>query len=79
MGFFVEPLEHVITLRGQILVSRTDDDPPLPSTRVYVQNVPVCTRNDDNANDNDDDNQPAASFDSTRKNPPGPDTARIDR
>ena len=27
---------QVITLRGQILVSRTDDDP-----RVYVQNVPV--------------------------------------
>ena len=35
MGFFVEPLGHVITLRGQILVSRTDDDPPSPS--------PVCT------------------------------------
>ena len=25
MGFFVEPLAHVITLRGRILVSRTDD------------------------------------------------------
>ena len=43
MGFFVEPLEHVINLRGQILTSRTDDDPPSTSPRVYVQNVPVCT------------------------------------
>ena len=36
------------TVRGQILVSRTDDDPCLPCMdserpRVYVQNVPVCT------------------------------------
>ena len=31
--FFVEPLNHVITIRGQILVSRTNDDPLLP--RVY--------------------------------------------
>ena len=31
--FFVEPLNHVITFRGQILVSRTNDDPLLP--RVY--------------------------------------------
>ena len=43
------------TLRGQILVSRTGDDPPLPSSPlpppcvhskrplVYVRNVPVCT------------------------------------
>ena len=42
-GFFVEPLGHVITLRGQILASRTDDDRPSPLLRVYVQNVPVCT------------------------------------
>ena len=42
----------MITVRGQILVSRTDGDspPPLPPPcvdserpRVYVQNVPVCT------------------------------------
>ena len=32
----------MITLCGQILVSRTDDDPP-PPRRVSVQNVPVCT------------------------------------
>ena len=43
MGFFVEPLGHVIILRGQILVSRTDDDLSPPPTRVYVQIVPVCT------------------------------------
>ena len=42
MGFFVEPLGHVITIRGQILVSRTDDD-TLPPLREYVQNVTVCT------------------------------------
>ena len=42
MGFFVELLEHVTTLRGQSLVSKTDDDPLLPP-HVYVQNVPVCT------------------------------------
>ena len=30
----------MVTIRGQILVSRTDDD-PLPS--VWIQNVPVCT------------------------------------
>ena len=39
-SFFGEPLKHVVTVRGQILVSRTDDD-PLPS-RVWIQNVPVC-------------------------------------
>ena len=39
----------MITLCGQILVSRTDDDRPSPPcvhskrARVYVQNVPVCT------------------------------------
>ena len=33
----------MITLRGHILVSRTDDDTPSHSSRVYVQNVPVCT------------------------------------
>ena len=38
----------MITIRGQILVSRTGDDPVPPCvhskhTRVYVQNVPVCT------------------------------------
>ena len=43
-----EPLGQVITLCGQILVSRTGDDPrpshlPSLSCRVYVQNVPVCT------------------------------------
>ena len=49
MGFFVEPLEHVITLRGQNLASRIDDDLPCTSCvhskrpRVYVQNVPVRT------------------------------------
>ena len=31
---------YVITLCGQILVSRTDDDPP-PPRRVSIQNVPV--------------------------------------
>ena len=49
-------LKHVMTIRGQILVSRTDDDPLPPvgpfktspcvrskRLRVYVQNVPVCT------------------------------------
>ena len=36
-SFFGEPLKHVITVRGQILVSRTDDDP------LWIQNVPVCT------------------------------------
>ena len=30
-----------MTIRGQILVSRTDDDPLPP--RVWIQNVPVCT------------------------------------
>ena len=39
---FSEPLGHVITLRGQILVSRTGDD-PLPSLRVQIQNASVCT------------------------------------
>ena len=29
-SFFGEPLKHVITIRGQILVSRTDDDLLLP-------------------------------------------------
>ena len=39
----------MITVRGQILVGRTGDDPPAPPcvdskrARVYVQNVPVCT------------------------------------
>ena len=35
-GFFGEPLGHVITLCGQILVSRTDDDPPLPGVLAVV-------------------------------------------
>ncbi len=39
---FGEPLGHVITPCGQILVSRTDDEPP-PPRRVSIQNVPVCT------------------------------------
>ena len=38
---FGEVLGHVITLCGQILVSRTDD--PLPPHRVSILNVPVCT------------------------------------
>ena len=40
-GSFGEPLKHLIAQRGQILVCRTDDDPPAP--RVSIQNVPVCT------------------------------------
>ena len=50
MVSFGEPLGHVITLRGQILVSRTGDDPSSPpcvhSTRlrVCVQNVPRVYR-----------------------------------
>ena len=36
-----EPLKHVITVRGQILVSRTGDDPLC--ARVSIQSVPVCT------------------------------------
>ena len=50
-GFFCGPLKHVITLCGQILVSKTDDD-SLPSPcvhskrpRVHVQNVPVYAGN----------------------------------
>ena len=39
MGFLVELLGHVITLRGQLLVSKTDDD--VLSPLVYVQIVPV--------------------------------------
>ena len=40
---------QVMTIRGQILVSSTDDDPPVhpcvesKRPRVYIQNVPVCT------------------------------------
>ena len=41
MVTFGEPLGHVITLCGQILVSRTGDDLP-PPRRVSIQNVPVC-------------------------------------
>ena len=41
-GFFGEPLKHVITVRGQILVSRTEHS---KRPRVCVQNVPVCTGN----------------------------------
>ena len=46
-GFFGEPLGQVRTLRGQILTSRTGDDPCTPCvhskrTRVHVQSVPVC-------------------------------------
>ena len=122
MGFFVEPLGHVITLRGQILVSRTVDDPLSLPPCVYIQNVPVCTGTTPTCvytcgrvagthghvldvhtrergkevtphttphhttphttphnhtmttphNDNDDDDQPAASFDSTREKPTRP-------
>ena len=48
-SFLGEPLKHVITVRGQILVSRTDDDPLPPvcvhskRPRVWIQNIPVCT------------------------------------
>ena len=48
-SFFGEPLKHVITIRGQILVSRTDADSPphrvfvQTALRVWIQNVPVCT------------------------------------
>ena len=42
MVTFGEPLGDEITLCGQILVSRTDDD-PLPLRRVSIQNVSVCT------------------------------------
>ena len=57
-NFFGEPLKHVITVRGQIVVSRTDDDPllpvcgfktslcvPAPRVRVstHVRVVPACT------------------------------------
>ena len=45
---FGEPLGHMITLRGQILVSGTGDDllPPPPCVhpkrlRVYIQDVPL--------------------------------------
>ena len=47
--FCGEHLNHVITIRGQILVSRTNDD-PLPhrvyvqnALRVLIENVSVCT------------------------------------
>ena len=43
MVTFGELLGHVITLCGQILVSRTDDDPVPSALRVSIQNVPVCT------------------------------------
>ena len=42
VGTLGGPLGQVITLCGQILVSRTDDDPLSPA-RVSVQNVPMCT------------------------------------
>ena len=42
MVTFGEPLGHVITLCGQILVSRTDDHPPFPR-RVSTQTCP-CVR-----------------------------------
>ena len=58
MGFLVEPLGHVKTLRGQILISRTDDDPPsplpcvctfktspcVPAPRPHVFNMWTCCR-----------------------------------
>ena len=37
--FFGEPLKHVITIRGQILVSRTDDDPLLPCVHLKRHHV----------------------------------------
>ena len=40
-SFFGEPLKHVKTVRGQIWVSRADDD-PLPPVCGF-KNVPVCT------------------------------------
>ena len=39
----MNPLGHVTTLRGQILVSRTDDDPVTHLLVCTFQNVPVCT------------------------------------
>ena len=47
-GFFGGLPGHVITLCGQILVSRTGDDTPalrvsIQNVPVTVQNVPVCT------------------------------------
>ena len=42
MGFFVEPPRHVITPRGQILVSRTGDDPPLLSLPCVHPKRPPC-------------------------------------
>ena len=41
-GFFGEPLNHVLTTRGQILVGRTYDD--LLPPRVYVQQSPPCVK-----------------------------------
>ena len=41
-GFFVEPLEHVTTPRGSILVSRTDDDLLILSPCARAKR-PVCT------------------------------------
>ena len=44
MVTFGEHLKHVITPRGHILVSRTDDDSlPSPAPRVSIQNSSVCT------------------------------------
>ena len=40
--FFGQPLKHVITIRGQILVSRTGDDPLRPVS-AYVKTSP-CVR-----------------------------------
>ena len=40
-GFFGEPLKHVMTQRGQILVSTTDDDPLAPVCRF---NKSTCAR-----------------------------------
>ena len=37
-----EPLKHVITIRGQILVSRTDDDPPPATPCVHLKRARVC-------------------------------------
>ena len=42
---FGEPLKHMLTLIGQILVSRTDADIPAPPPRVSIQDASVCPFN----------------------------------
>ena len=42
MVTFGELLGHVITPRGPLLSSRTGDDPPLPSLRMWISDTPPC-------------------------------------